>query len=216
MNFTIDHRNAIEMYSIHNEGKHVIAERLIRNLKKKQHKNMTSVSQNVYIDTLDDIVIRYNNTYHSTIKVKPFDVKPHILTLVKRLIIKIVNLKLVILLEYINKKFFCKRLHSKVIRRSFYDKKVKNTVPWTNIISDLNGKQIVGTFYEKESQKKNRWINQRECIIEKVIKRRGNKLFVKWKEYNNSYNSWMDKEKMNISQNQNFQKQLYKSWIRFI
>ena len=64
------------MYSIHNEGKSVIAERFIRTIKNKIYKYMTSISKNVYIDKLDDIVNKYNNTYHSTIKMKPVDVKP--------------------------------------------------------------------------------------------------------------------------------------------
>ena len=58
-----------------NEGKSVIAERFIRTLKNKIDKYMTSVSKNVYIDNLDDIVNEYNNAYHSTIKMKPVDVK---------------------------------------------------------------------------------------------------------------------------------------------
>ena len=67
--------NDIEMYSIHNEGKSVVAERFIRTLKNKIYKYMTSISKNVYIDKLDDIVNEYNNTYHRTIKMKPVDVK---------------------------------------------------------------------------------------------------------------------------------------------
>ena len=65
----------IEMYSIHNEGKSVVAERFIRTLKTKIYKYMTSVSKNVYIDKLDDIVGEYNNTYHRLIKMKLADVK---------------------------------------------------------------------------------------------------------------------------------------------
>ena len=64
-----------EMYSTHNEGKYVIPERFIRTLKNKTYKYITSVSKNVYIHNLDDIVNKYNNTYHSTIKMKPADVK---------------------------------------------------------------------------------------------------------------------------------------------
>ena len=72
----------------------------------------------------------------------------------------------------------------------FVIKKIKNTLPWTYVISDLNGEEIVGSFYEKELQKTNR----KEFRIEKVIKRKGNKLYVKWKGYNNSFNSWIDKK----------------------
>ena len=63
------------MYSTHNEGKTVVAERFIRTLKNKIYKHTTSISKNVYIDRLDDIVNEYNNTYHRTIKMKPIDVK---------------------------------------------------------------------------------------------------------------------------------------------
>ena len=69
-------------------------------------------------------------------------------------------------------------------------KKVKNIIPWTNIISDLKREEIVGTFYENELQK----ANQKEIRIEKVIKRKGNKLYVKWKDYDSSFNSWIDKK----------------------
>ena len=63
------------MYSIHNEGKSVVAERFIRTPKNKIYKYMTSISKNVYIDKLDDIANKYNNTYHRIIKMKPIDVK---------------------------------------------------------------------------------------------------------------------------------------------
>ena len=68
--------------------------------------------------------------------------------------------------------------------------KVKNTVPWTYVISDLNGEESIGTFYEKELQK----TNQREFRIEKIIKKKGDKLYVKWKGYDSSFNSWIDKK----------------------
>ena len=67
--------NDIEMYSIHNEGKFVVSKRIIRTLKTKIYKYMTSVLKNVYIDKLDDIVNEYNNTYHRTTKMKHVDVK---------------------------------------------------------------------------------------------------------------------------------------------
>ena len=56
------------MYLIHNEGKSVVVERFIRTLKTKIHKYMTSISKNVYVDKLDNIVNKYNNTYHSAVK----------------------------------------------------------------------------------------------------------------------------------------------------
>ena len=72
----------------------------------------------------------------------------------------------------------------------FIVNKVKNTVPWTYEINDLNGEEIIGSFYEKELQK----TNQREFRIEKVIRQKGNKLYVKWKGYDHSFTSWIDKK----------------------
>ena len=63
------------MYSTYNEGKSVVAERFIRTLKNKLYKNMTATGKNVSYDVLDDVVNKYNNTKHSTIKMKPIDVK---------------------------------------------------------------------------------------------------------------------------------------------
>ena len=63
------------MYSIHNKGKSVVAERFIRTLKNKIYKYLTAISKSLYIDKLDGIVNEYNNKYHRTIKMKPVDVK---------------------------------------------------------------------------------------------------------------------------------------------
>ena len=87
--------NDIEMHSIHNEGKLVVAERFVRTLKNKIYKYVTSISKNVFIDKLDDIKNEYNNTYHRTIKMKPVDVEDN--SSKKKLITKIRNLNLVIM-----------------------------------------------------------------------------------------------------------------------
>ena len=71
-------------------------------------------------------------------------------------------------------------------------KEIKNTVPWTYATNDLNGEEIIGTFNEKELQK----IDQEEFRIDKVIKRKGDKLYVKWKGYDSSFNSWIDKKEL--------------------
>ena len=86
------------MYSTNNEGKSFVAERFIRTLKTKIDKYMTSLSKNVYIDKLDDIVNQYNNKYHTTSKMKPVDVKNNTyIDFKKKLIMQILNLKLVIM-----------------------------------------------------------------------------------------------------------------------
>ena len=72
----------------------------------------------------------------------------------------------------------------------FVISKIKNTVRWNYVIRDLNGEEITGSFYEKELQK----TNQKEFRIEKVLKRKGDKLYVKWKGYDNCFNSWIHKK----------------------
>ena len=94
------------------------------------------------------------------------------------------------MLEYQNTKTFLLKYTRKISRKTFLSiSKIKYTVPWTYVISDLNGEPITGSFYEKELQK----TNQQEFRIEKVIKRKCDKLYVKCKAYDNSFNSWLIK-----------------------
>ena len=142
---------------------------------------MKAVSKNVYFDALDDIVNKYNNTVHRTIKMKPIDVtsdetKPKFKVSDRVRISK------------------CKNIFAKGYTQNwsevFVVRKIKNTVLWTYVISDLNGEPITGSFYEKELQK----TSQEKFRIEKIIKRKGDKLYAKWKGYDNSFNSWIDKK----------------------
>ena len=180
------------MYSTNNEGKSVVAERFIRTLKSKIYKYMTSISKNVYINKLDDIMDEYNNTYHITIKMKPIDVKDNTyINVDKETNDKDPKFKVdhrVKIPKY--KNIFAKGYIPNWSEEIFVIKKVKNTVPWTYVIYDLNGEEIMGTFYEKELQK----TNQEEFRIEKVIERKGDKMYVKWKGYDNFFNSWIDKK----------------------
>ena len=111
----------------------VVAERFIRTLKNKIYKYMTGISKNVYFDVLDDIV-KYNNTVHITIKMKPIDITSDS------------NGKCN---EYSNEKDPTFKVGDHVRNE------VKNTAPWTNVISDLNSEEIVGNIHEKESEKAN-------------------------------------------------------------
>ena len=185
-------KNDIEMYSTHNEGKSVVAERFIRTLKTKIYKYMTSISKNVYIDKLNDTVNKYNNTYHRTIKMKPEDVKHNAyIDFGKEVNDKDPKFKVgdhVRISKY--KNIFAKGYTPNWSEKVFVIKIAKNTVPWTYVISDLNGEKIIGTFYEKGLQITNR----KEFRIQKVIKKKGDKLYVKWKGYDNSFISWIDKK----------------------
>ena len=121
------------MYSTHNEGKSVVAERFIRTLKNKIYKYMTLVSKNVYIDKLDDIVNKDNNTYHNTIKMKPVGVKSNThIDSSKEINDKNPKFKIgdiVRISKY--KTFFAKGYTPNWSEEVFVIKKVKNTVPWT-------------------------------------------------------------------------------------
>ena len=184
--------NNMEMYSTSNEEKCIVAERFIRTLKTKIYKYMTSISQNVYIDKLDNIVNKYNNTYHSTIKMKPVDVKNNTyVDFGKESNDKDPKFKVsdrVRMSKY--KTFFAKVYTVNWFEEVFVITKVKNTVPWAYVIHDPNDEEIVGTSYEKELQK----TNPKELKTEKVIKRKGDKLYVKWKSYDYSFNSWIDRK----------------------
>ena len=165
------------MYSTHIEGKSVVTERFMRTLKNKIYKCMTSKSKNMYIDKSDDIVNEYNNTYYRTIKVKPINVKDNTyINIGKEDNDKDPKFKIgdhVSISKY--KNIFAKGYTPNWSEEVFVIKKVKNTVPWTYVINDLNGEKIIGTFYEKELQK----TVQADFRIEKVIKKEGNKLYVK-------------------------------------
>ena len=150
---------------------------------------MTSISKNVYIDKLDGIVDEYNNTYHRTINMKPTDVKDNTyidsmeLHSEKEVNNKDPKFKIgdhVRLSKY--KNIFAKGYTPNWPEEVFVIKKVKNTVPWTYVINNLIDEEIIGTFYEKELLK----TNQQEFRIEKAIKKKDDKLYVKWAGYDSS------------------------------
>ena len=137
---------------------------------------MTSVSKNVYIDKLDHIVNKYNNTYHSTIKMKPLDVKARTyINSSKENNEKVPKFKIGDIVRISKYKYtFAKDYPPKWSEEVFVIKNVKNTVPWTYVINDLNDEAIFWTFCEKELQR----ANQKKFRIEKVVKRKEDKLCV--------------------------------------
>ena len=145
--------NDINMYSTYNEGKSVVAERFIRTLKNKLYKHMTATGKNVYYDVLDDVVNKYNNTKHRTIKMKPIDVKNN-----KRVYIDEHNEKdskfkvgdRVRISRY--KNIFAKGHTPNWSSEIFIVNKINDTVPYTYNLKDLNDEEIIGSFYDKELQ----------------------------------------------------------------
>ena len=153
---------------------------------------MTTVGKNVYFDALDNIAQKYNNTYYSSIKMKPKDIENDSSAEYNEesneesLEFKVGDDFRISKYKDIFAKGYTPNWSEKI---ELLLKKIKSTVPWTYKMNDLNGEEIVGSFYEKELQK----TNQKEFRTEKVIKKKGDKLHVKWKGYDNSFNSWIDK-----------------------
>ena len=154
---------------------------------------MRAISKNVYFHGLDDIVNKYNSTVHKTIKMKLIDVtgdsyaeyneNPN----KKGTKFKVDDN--VRISKY--KNIFVKEYTPNCSVEVFVISKIKNTVPWTYVIIDLNGEEITGSCCEKELQKTNQ---KKFSNLGKVIKRKGNKLYVKWKGYDNRFNSSIDKK----------------------
>ena len=146
--------NDIIMYSTFNEGKSVVAGRFIRTLKNKLYKHMTATGKNVYYDVLDDIVYEYNNTKHNTIKMKPIDVGDN-----KRVYIDEHNEKdsrfkvgdRVRISKF--KNIFAKGYTPNWSTEIFIINKINDTVPYTYNLKELNGEEIIGSFYDRELQK---------------------------------------------------------------
>ena len=188
--------NNVKMYSAYNEGISVVAERFIRTLKNKIFKQMTTINQNIYFDVLDDILDKYNNTVHKTIKMRPIEVTDDSYAKYNGIAFNEIPNKQnpkfnvgdnVRISKY--KSIFAKGYTPNWSEEVFISSKIKNIVPWTYAINYLNGEEITGIFNEKELQK----TNKKEFRIEKLLKRKGDKLYVKWKGYNNSFNCWINK-----------------------
>ena len=152
---------------------------------------------------LDYIVNKYNNTVHRTIKTKPINVTgDYYAEYNESFNKKDPKFKVgdnVRISKY--KNIFAKGYTPNWSEKVFVINKIRNTVPWTYVISDLNGEEITGSFYIKELQK----TSQKQFRIEKLIRRKDGMSnvkwkrcqmpYVKWKRYNNRFNSWIDKKR---------------------
>ena len=147
--------NNIKINSTYNEGKSTVAERFIRTSKNKILKRMAAASKNVYFNLLDDIANKYENAVHRSIKMKPINVTSNSyaeynedsnVTKPKFKVDDRVRIS-----KY--KNIFVKGYTQNCSEEVFVVSKIKNTGPWTYVVSDLNGELITGSFYEKELQK---------------------------------------------------------------
>ena len=148
-------QNATQMYSLHNKGKSVVAERFIRTLKNKIYKYMTSISKNVYTVKLDEIVNKNNNTYHRIVIMKPVDVKPSMYIDFNKENNKEGSKFKVGDHGRISKyeSIFAKAMLQIGLKKFFLLKTLK-TLCCGHVIGDLNREEIVGIIHQKELKKK--------------------------------------------------------------
>jgi hypothetical protein len=195
----------VELYSTQNLEKSCISERWNKTIRENMFKYFTANNTRRYIDVLDDMVNKYNNRRHSSIKMTPVEAS------------KKQNEKVVWMNLYGNEPVYQSKLKFAVgdrvritKKKTIFDKgytprwteevftisQVQYTDPPTYKITDGNGEEIQGSFYEQELQKTNQEIYR----IEKVIRKRGNKSLVKWLGYPETFNSWVDNnELINVS-----------------
>ena len=192
----------VELYSTENEEKSCVVERWNRTMKEKMFKYFSANSTMRYIDVLADMVVKYNNTKHSSIKMTPiaasdkknesivfmnlYGNKPVMHAKAEHAKPKFTIGDIVRITK--KKKEFEKGYTPRWTEEIFTISKIQYTDPITYKITDMNGEEIQGTFYELELQK----TRQEIFRIEKVIRRRGNKALVKWLGYPESFNSWVD------------------------
>ena len=153
---------------------------------------MTAISKNVFFDVLDDIIDRCNNTAHRSIKMKPIELASGSYAEYNKDSnerdpkFKVGNH--VRISKY--KNIFGKGYTQNWSEEIFVLRKIKDTFPQTYVISDLKAEKIAERFFEKELRK----ASQEKFRIKKVLKRKGGKLYVKWKGYDSRFNSWIDKK----------------------
>lgn len=198
---TLIKKHKINHYSSFSTKKASIVERLIRTLKNKLYKYFSLNGNYKWIGSpLEDTLKRYNNTKHRTIQFKPVDVKKCNEQVIKENINKINNYNLV---QWKPKFKVGDRVRISKYKHNFEKgytpnwstelftiKKVNKTLPVTYHIEDQRKQNILGAFYEQELQRSN---YPDVYLIEKVLKKKGNKLYVKWLGLNSAENSWIEK-----------------------
>jgi Integrase core domain len=190
----------INLYSTYSTLKASIIERFNRTLKNKMYKEFTMNGNYKWLNIIDELLKNYNNTKHSTIKMKPIDVNKsnenRILNTVYNNL-KIRGRSKLKLNNYVriskNKHLFEKGYTPNWTTEIFKIKKIQNTNPVTYILEDFQGNDIKGGFYELELLKVK---HPDVYLIEKIVKTKGNKVFVKWLGFSSNFNSWINKSEI--------------------
>ncbi|XP_065667194.1 uncharacterized protein LOC136087685 [Hydra vulgaris] len=184
----------VELYSTENEEKSCVVERWNRTMKDKMFKYFSANSTRKYIDVLDEMVNKYNNTKHSSIKMTPVEASDK-----KNENIVCLNLNGNVRSESVSsygserpKPKFSIGYTPRWTEEVFTVSQIQFKDPPTYKITDDNSEEIQGTFYEHEMQK----TDQNIFRIEKVIRKLKNKSFLKWYEYPDSFNSWVDNKEL--------------------
>lgn len=188
----------INHYSTYSDKKAAIVERFNRTLKEKMWKEFSKRGTYKWIDILDDLTKEYNNTYHNTIKMKPIEVNKENEKEILNNIYNDNNVKNIKpkfkLNEYVRiskyKGIFEKGYTPNWSMEVFQISKIIYSNPITYIIKDLKEEELKGRFYSEELMKTK---YPHDYLIEKVLKRKGDKVYVKWLGFDNSHNSWVSK-----------------------
>lgn len=200
MKHMLQQRN-INLYSTFTRMKAAIAERFNRTLKNKMWKQFSLRGSYKWIDLLQPLVSEYNNTRHRTIKMKPNDVdatnERHLLRTVynydslpirkKRPKFKLGDFVRISKYKHVFEKGFTPNWTTEIFKIN----RIQDTDPITYLLVDLDGNDIKGTVYQQELQVVK---NSTLYLVEKIIRKKGNKVYVKWLGFDNSHNSWIDKK----------------------
>ena len=190
----------VKIYHTNSHLKAVVIERFNRSLRELMMKHFTQYNNTIYYNILPKLIRIYNNRYHSTIKMKPIEVNKNNEKYIKE------NIYTYDKISKAPKFKINDIVRISLKRRDLFDKKSSN-IKWSeelfkihsinrsNVITykikDLNNNIIEGVFYEKELQKSK---NDVIYIIEKILRKKGNKYFVKWRNYSSDFNSWVNKD----------------------
>ena len=194
--------NDVKIYHTNSHLKAVVIERFNRIFKRTYDERIHKNNNTIWYNILPKLIKIYNNRYHSTIKMKPSQVNKSNEKYIKE------NIYTYDKTNKIPKFKINDLVRISLKRRDLFDKPSAN-IKWSeelfkihsinrsNVITykikDLNENIIDGIFYEKELQKSK---NDGIYIIEKILRKKGNKYFVKWRNYSNDFNSWVDKDEI--------------------